>query len=108
MRRVFTYRDLSAGGDRARRPAILARRAGARSRGQDMKRHLNTLFVLTQGAYLSKENETAVVRVEDATKIKLPILSLQGVVCFGQVSMSPQLMSFCCERGVGVSFLSEH
>jgi CRISPR-associated protein Cas1 len=73
-----------------------------------MKRHLNTLFVLTQGAYLAKENETAVVRVDDAVKMRLPILTLQGVVCFGQVSMSPWLMSFCSERGVGVSFLSEH
>ena len=29
-----------------------------------MKKHLNTLFVTTQGAYLSKEGETVVVKVE--------------------------------------------
>ena len=73
-----------------------------------MKRHLNTLFVLTQGAYLSKQNETAVVKVDGKIKTRLPILTLQGVICFGQVLMSPQLMSFCSERGVGVSFLSEY
>jgi CRISPR-associated protein Cas1 len=72
-----------------------------------MKKHLNTLFVLTQGAYLAKENETLVVKVEDEVKIRLPILTLQGVVCFGQVSLSPRAMGFCCERGVLVSFLSE-
>lgn len=73
-----------------------------------MKRHLNTLFVLTQGAYVSRQNETAVVKVGNEVKARLPILTLQGVICFGQVSMSPQLMSFCSERGVGVSFLSQY
>jgi len=38
----------------------------------------------------------------------VPILSLEGIVCVGQVSMSPSLMAFCAERNVGVSFLSEH
>jgi CRISPR-associated protein Cas1 len=73
-----------------------------------MKRHLNTLYVLTQGAYVAKENETLVVKVEDQVGIRLPILTLQGLVCFGQVSVSPWAMAFCAERGVGVTFLSEH
>jgi CRISPR-associated protein Cas1 len=73
-----------------------------------MKRHLNTLYVLTQGAYVAKENETLVVRVDDEVGIRLPILTLQGLVCFGQVSVSPWAMAFCAERGVGVTFLSEH
>lgn len=73
-----------------------------------MKRHLNTLFVLTQGSHVSKESETLAVKVGDETRLQLPILTLQGVVCFGQVSMTPFAMAFCCERGVGVSFLSEH
>lgn len=34
--------------------------------------------------------------------------TLDGVVCFGLVGCSPQLMGLCCERGVTVSFLSEH
>ena len=29
-----------------------------------MKKHLNTLFVTTQGAYLAKEEETVVVKLE--------------------------------------------
>lgn len=73
-----------------------------------MKRHLNTLFVLTQGAHVSKESETLTVKVGEEIRMRLPVLTLQGVVCFGQVSMTPFAMSFCSERGVGVSFLSEH
>ncbi len=73
-----------------------------------MRKLLNTLFVTTQGAYLSKKDETVLVRVEDETKLRLPIHTLEGIVCFGQVSCSPFLMGFCCERGVGLSFCTEH
>lgn len=73
-----------------------------------MKRHQNTLFVTTQGAYLAKESETVLVRVEDEVKLRIPIHQLSGIVCFGQVSVSPFLMGFCAERGVHVTFLTEN
>lgn len=72
-----------------------------------MKQHLNTLFVTTQGSYLSKEGEAVVVRVEKETKLRVPIHTLGGIVCFGQVSCSPFLMGLCGERGVAISFLTE-
>ncbi|OGR02432.1 MAG: subtype I-C CRISPR-associated endonuclease Cas1 [Deltaproteobacteria bacterium RIFOXYA12_FULL_61_11] len=72
-----------------------------------MKKLLNTLFVTTQGAYLAKEGETIQVRVEQETRLQVPIHTLAGVVCFGQVSVSPFLLGMCAEHGVGVSFLSE-
>lgn len=73
-----------------------------------MKKHLNTLFVITQGAYLNKEGETVVVSVEREKKLQLPIHTLDGIVCFGRIFCSPYLMGFCAERDVAVSFLSEH
>lgn len=73
-----------------------------------MKKHLNTLFVTTQGAYLSKEGESVVVKVDKETRLRVPIHTLGGIVCFGQVSCSPYLMGFCAERDVAVSFLSEN
>ena len=72
-----------------------------------MKHLLNTLFVTTQGTYLTRESETVLVRVEGETKLQVPIQTLGGIVCFGRVSMSPFLMGFCGERGVAVSFLTE-
>jgi CRISPR-associated protein Cas1 len=72
-----------------------------------MKKHLNTLFVTTQGAYLAKEGETVVVKVEQEVRLRLPIHTLGGIVCFGNVSCSPFLMGFCAENGVGLSFLTE-
>src|SRR5277367_338251 len=72
-----------------------------------MRHLLNTLYVTTQGSYLSRDGETVLVRVEHETKLRVPIHTLGGIVCFGQVSCSPQLMELCCERTVGISFLSE-
>lgn len=73
-----------------------------------MKKLLNTLFVTTQGAYLAKEGETVAVKVNQEIKLRVPVHTLGGIVCFGNVSCSPFLMGFCGENGVGLSFLSEH
>ena len=56
-----------------------------------MKRHLNTLYVTTQGAYLFKDGETLAVKVEETVRLRLPIHTVAGVVCFGQVSVSRPL-----------------
>ena len=73
-----------------------------------MKKLLNTLFVVTQGAYLAKEGETVAVKVEGEIVLRVPVHTLSGVVCFGQVSCSPFLMGFCAENGVAISFLTEN
>jgi len=73
-----------------------------------MKKLLNTLFVTTQGAYLSKEGETVVVKVDGEVCLNLPIHTLGGIVCFGQVGCSPYLMGFCAERGVTISFMTKY
>lgn len=73
-----------------------------------MKKHLNTLFVTTQGAYLAKEGETVVVNVNHEVRLRVPVHTIGGIVCFGNVSCSPFLMGFCAENGVGISFLSEY
>lgn len=73
-----------------------------------MKHHLNTLFVFTQGAYLAKDGQTVAVRVDKEVKLRLPVHTLGGIVCFGHVGASPALMALCAESGVAVSFCSQH
>jgi CRISP-associated protein Cas1 len=73
-----------------------------------MKKHLNTLYVTTQNSYLFKEGQSVVVKVEKENRLRLPIHTLDGIVCFGAVSMSPFLMHHCAENNVAVSFLSEY
>lgn len=73
-----------------------------------MKQHLNTLFVTTQGAYLRKDGQTVVVRIEKETRLRVPLHNLDGIVGFGRVSMSPALMGACADAGVSVSFCKEN
>ena len=73
-----------------------------------MKRHLNTLYVTTQGARLSKDGANVVVASTGAERARVPIHTLGGLVGFGRVALSPPLLGFCAEEGVTVTFLSEH
>jgi CRISPR-associated protein Cas1 len=72
-----------------------------------MKKHDNTLYVTTQGAYLAREGETVLVRVEKQTKLRVPIHNLGAIVCFGNVGCSPFLMGLCGQHGISIAFLSE-
>jgi len=73
-----------------------------------MKRHLNTLFVTTQGAWISKDGETVSIKVDGSVKLRVPIHMIEGIICFGNVLVSPPLLGHCAERGVGVSYLTEN
>jgi len=71
-----------------------------------MKKHENTLYVTTQGAYLAREGTNVLVRVEKQTRMRIPVHHLGGIVCFGNVSCSPFVMGLCGGQGVGISFLT--
>jgi CRISPR-associated protein Cas1 len=73
-----------------------------------VKQHLNTLFVTTDGAYLRKDGQAVAVRVEQETRLRIPLHNLDGIVCFGRVSCSPQLMEACAQAGVTISLLSSY
>ena len=73
-----------------------------------MKKHLNTLYITSDDAYLSKERETFVVQINNQKVFQAPIHSIENIVCFGFKPLTPALMAFCAENNVGVSFLSEN
>ncbi|HUJ10879.1 MAG TPA: type I-C CRISPR-associated endonuclease Cas1c [Verrucomicrobiae bacterium] len=70
--------------------------------------YLNTLFVTTPGAYLFRDHENLVVKVENEEKLRVPMHHLGSVVCFGVMSVSTGTLEACAEAGVGLSFLSEN
>ncbi len=72
-----------------------------------MKHHLNTLYVFTQGAYLRKESETVVVRIDKQPKVRLPLINIGAIACFGRVGVSPQLMGHCGQNGIAITYLTE-
>ena len=73
-----------------------------------MKKHLNTLYITSDDAYLSKERETFVVELGHKKVFQAPIHSIENIVCFGFKALTPALMAFCAESNVGISYLSEH
>ncbi|NUN09721.1 MAG: type I-C CRISPR-associated endonuclease Cas1 [Ignavibacteriaceae bacterium] len=77
-----------------------------------MKRHLNTLYITSDDAYVRKEHETFVVELRNAdgeTKkaLQAPVHTIENIVCFGFKPLSPQIMAFCAEKNVGISYLTE-
>ena len=50
-----------------------------------MKKLLNTLYVSTQGMYLHQEGEALVAELNREVKMRLPIHTLSGIVCFGNL-----------------------
>ena len=73
-----------------------------------MKKHLNTLFVTTEGAYLKKDGLSVVVSIEKQNRLRLPLHNLDGIVCLGHIMCSPSLMAACAKAGVTISFLTPY
>ena len=73
-----------------------------------MRHLLNTLYVMTQGAYLHLEGETLVVEVERQKRLQVPMHHLGSVVIFGDVLVSPAALHRCADDGRGVMLLDRH
>ncbi|MBI3891111.1 MAG: type I-C CRISPR-associated endonuclease Cas1 [Candidatus Wallbacteria bacterium] len=67
----------------------------------------NVLYITTQGAWLRKDHETVLVRVERQNRLAIPLHHLEGIVCFGRVNVTPNLLGACATRGISLSFLTE-
>lgn len=72
-----------------------------------MKKHLNTLYITSDEAFLHKERETFIVEVNKQKVFQAPIHSIENIVCFGFKALTPQLMAFCAENNVGIGYLTE-
>ncbi|MFK5984299.1 MAG: type I-C CRISPR-associated endonuclease Cas1c [Pseudomonadota bacterium] len=73
-----------------------------------MKKLLNTLYITRQESYLHKERETIVIKNGKEKLAQFPALTISNILCFGQISVSPFLMGYCGEKGIGLSFYTEY
>ena len=73
-----------------------------------MRQLKNTLYITTEDSYLFWENECIAVKVGGVEKVRIPAISIESIVCFGNTSVSAPLIRFCGERGIGLTFLSEN
>jgi len=74
-----------------------------------MRKHLNTLFITLEGAYLRRDGAAVEVRHNRETKLRVPLHNLDGIVCFGwDTTASTALMAACAEADVSLSFHTPH
>ena len=71
-----------------------------------MRKLLNTLYVTTPDAYLSKDGQNVVVSVKQQEVFRIPSINIEEIVTFGYVGASPGLMKLCCDNGISLTFLS--
>lgn len=65
----------------------------------------NTLYVMTPNAYAHLENSTVRIDVEHEKKLQVPLHHLGGLVCFGNVMVSPALMHRLADEGKSLVLL---
>lgn len=71
-----------------------------------MKKLLNTLYVTSEGSYLSLDGENVVVFDQKGEVGRLPLHNLEGIISFGYRGTSPALMGACAERNISLCYLS--
>ena len=71
-----------------------------------MRQLLNTLYVTTPEAYVRLDHETLRIQVEGETRLQVPLHHLGGIVCFGNVLVSPAVLHRCADDGRSVVFLN--
>lgn len=73
-----------------------------------MKKLLNTLYVLSEDAYLSLDGETVRIHYSDETSKTVPLHTLESIICFSYKGASPALLGKCVSMGIQISFFSPY
>lgn len=71
-----------------------------------MRKMLNTLYITTPEAYLSKDGQNIVISVKQEEIFRIPSINVEGIVTFGYMGASPGLMKLCSDSGISLTFLS--
>lgn len=71
-----------------------------------MRKLLNTLYITTPEAYLSKDGLNVVVSVDKEERFRIPIMNVESIVTFGYMGASPGLMKLCMDNNVALSFMT--
>lgn len=67
----------------------------------------NTLYIMTPQAYAHLENATVRIDVEREKKLQVPLHHVGGLVCFGNVMVSPALMHRLADEGKSLVLLDD-
>ncbi len=72
----------------------------------DVRKLLNTLYIMTESCYLTLDGENIVIQDEGKTLGRFPLHTLENIICFTYKGASPALMGACADRKIGISFFS--
>ena len=70
-----------------------------------MRKLLNTLYVMTEDAYLSLDGENIVIQRNDTELARFPLHGLESVISFSYRGASPALMGKCTSDGIDLCFM---
>lgn len=71
-----------------------------------MKKLLNVFYVFQSDVYISKDGDNVVVSKDNVELKRLPIHTIESIVCFNYLGVSPALMKLCGEHNIGISFFT--
>ena len=71
-----------------------------------MKRHRNTLYITSENAFVRKEGETFIIEIDKKKALQAPVHIIENIVCFGYKPLTPAIMAYCAENGIGISYLT--
>lgn len=69
-----------------------------------MRKLLNTLYVTTPDAYISKDGTNVVISVTGKEIFRIPITNIEAICTFGYQGASPGVMKLCSDNGVALAF----
>ncbi|WP_278911649.1 type I-C CRISPR-associated endonuclease Cas1c [Deinococcus wulumuqiensis] len=72
-----------------------------------MRQLLNTLYIQTQGTYLSLKDENVRVEAEERSPVMIPLHHVESLVVFGNVMMTPFLIHRLARDHKSVTWLTE-
>lgn len=71
-----------------------------------MKKLLNTLYVMSEDAYLTLDGENVVVKKEQEIAGRFPLHNIESILCFSYAGASPAFIGHCVERNIGIAFFN--
>ena len=66
------------------------------------------LYIVEQGAKLSRESERLLVSRDDEVLVRVPLIKVSQVLIFGAVQITTQALRLCLDNGIEVVYLDQH
>ena len=73
-----------------------------------MRRVNKTIYVTSDGYYIHCENDSLVFRKEENELVRIPVVSIEQLVIFGNTTISSFLVGFCAKHNILLTYVSSH